>query len=59
MMLVAAVYYFFSPNSPLKLPVPFAPVLTTYLLPLFFFSIFAMVLYRTFQHVHESYRLGW
>jgi len=53
MMLVAAVYYFFSPNSPLKLPVPFAPVLTTYLLPLFFFASLAMVLYGIFQHVRE------
>jgi hypothetical protein len=53
MMVVAVIYYLFSPSSPLKLPVPFAPVLTTYLLPLFFIAGLAMVLYGIFQHVRE------
>lgn len=53
MMVVAAIYYFFSPNSPLKLPVPFAPILTTYLLPVFFLAGLGMVLFGLFQQVRE------
>lgn len=51
MMAVAFVYYLLSPQSPLKLPVPFAPVLTTYLLPCFFIMGLAFALYGIFQHV--------
>ncbi len=49
MMLVAFTYYLLSANSPLKLPtMPFAPVLTTYLLPLFFLASLGMAMYGIF-----------
>lgn len=51
MMFVAAIYYFLSPSSPLKLPVPFVPILTTYLLPLFFVMGLIFALYGIYQHV--------
>lgn len=51
MMTVAFVYYLLSPASFLKLPVPFAPILTTYLLPCFFLMGLAFALYGIFQNV--------
>jgi len=49
MMLVAFIYYLLSANSPLKLPtMPFAPLLTTYLLPLFFLASLGMAMYGIF-----------
>lgn len=51
MMCVAAIYYFLSPSSPYKLPVPFTPILTAYLLPLFFIMGLIFALYGIFQHV--------
>lgn len=53
MMIVAFVYYLLSPASPLKLPVPFAPVLTKYLLPLFFLAGLGFTLYGIFFQVTE------
>lgn len=51
MMAVAFIYYLLSPTSPLKLPVPFAPILTTYLLPLFFLLGLSFALYGIYQNV--------
>ncbi|HEV2421352.1 MAG TPA: hypothetical protein VGS59_06580 [Candidatus Acidoferrales bacterium] len=51
MMSVAFIYYLLSPQSPLRLPVPFAPLLTTYLLPCFFLMGLGFALYGIFQHV--------
>lgn len=51
MMAVAFVYYLLSPTSPLKLPVPFAPILTTYLLPLFFLCGLSFALFGIYQNV--------
>lgn len=51
MMTVAFVYYLLSPASFLKLPVPFAPILTTYLLPCFFLMGLGFALYGIFQNV--------
>jgi hypothetical protein len=52
MMIVAFIYYFLSSNSPLKLPtVPFAPLLTTYLLPLFFLASLGITMYGIFLQV--------
>ena len=51
MMFVAFLYYLLSPESFLKLPVPFAPLLTNYLLPLFFVMGLTFALYGIFQHV--------
>lgn len=51
MMTVAFIYYLISPGSPLKLPVPFAPVLTTYLLPLFFLLGLSFSLFGIYQNV--------
>lgn len=53
MMAVAFVYYLISPGSPLKLPVPFAPVLTRYLLPCFFVMGLGFALFGIFQSVRE------
>lgn len=53
MMTVAFIYYLISSGSPLKLPVPFAPVLTRYLLPCFFLMGLAFALFGIFQHVRE------
>ncbi|MGB6483338.1 MAG: hypothetical protein WBE86_07620 [Candidatus Acidiferrales bacterium] len=53
MMTVAFVYYLLSPVSPLKLPVPFAPILTRYLLPSFFLAGMAFSLYGIYQNVRE------
>ena len=52
MMIVAFIYYLLSANSPLKIPtVPFAPLLTTYLLPLFFLAGLGMTMYGIFLQV--------
>jgi len=52
MMIVAFIYYLLSANSPLKFPaVPFAPILTTYLLPLFFLAGLGMMMYGIFLQV--------
>jgi len=52
MMIVAFIYYLLSANSPLKIPtVPFAPLLTTYLLPLFFLVSLGMTMYGIFLQV--------
>lgn len=51
MMTVAFIYYLISPGSPLKLPVPFAPVLTSYLLPLFFLLGLSFSLFGIYQNV--------
>lgn len=51
MMIVAFVYYLLSASSPLKIPVPFAPVLTTYLLPLFFLAGLCFAMYGIFLEV--------
>lgn len=51
MMVVAFVYYLLSPSSPLKIPVPFAPVLTNYVLPLCFVAGLGFALYGIFFHV--------
>lgn len=51
MMTVAFIYYLISPGSPLKLPVPFAPVLTTYLLPIFFLLGLSFSLFGIYQNV--------
>jgi len=53
MMIVAFVYYLLSANSPLKIPVPFTPVLTTYLLPLFFLAGLGFALYGIFFHATQ------
>ncbi len=53
MFVVAVIYYLISPSGPLKYPVPFAPVLTTYLLPLFFLAGLALMLYGIFKQVRE------
>jgi hypothetical protein len=53
MMTVAFVYYLLSPASFLKLPVPFAPLLTRYLLPCFFLMGLGFALFGIFQHVRE------
>ncbi|MGC1108143.1 MAG: hypothetical protein WA876_16560 [Candidatus Acidiferrales bacterium] len=53
MMAVAFVYYLLSPVSPLKLPVPFAPILTRYLLPSFFLAGMAFALFGIYQYVRE------
>lgn len=51
MMTVAFIYYLLSPSSFLKLPVPFAPLLTTYLLPCFFLLGLGFALFGIFQNV--------
>lgn len=51
MMIVAFIYYLLSASSPLKIPVPFAPVLTTYLLPLFFLAGLSFAMYGIFLEV--------
>jgi len=51
MMIVAFIYYLLSARSPLKIPVPFAPVLTTYLLPLFFLAGLSFTMYGIFLEV--------
>lgn len=52
MMIVAFLYYLLSANSPLKLPaVPFAPLLITYLLPLFFVVSLGITMYGIFLQV--------
>ncbi|HEV2616304.1 MAG TPA: hypothetical protein VGU63_06800 [Candidatus Acidoferrales bacterium] len=51
MMIVAFVYYLLSAGSPLKIPVPFAPILTTYLLPLFFLAGLGFTMYGIFLQV--------
>ncbi len=52
MMIVAFVYYLLSANSPLKIPtVPFAPILTTYLLPLSFLAGLGFTMYGIFLQV--------
>lgn len=51
MMAVAFVYYLISPGSPLKLPLPFIPLLTTYLLPLFFLCGLSFAIYGIYQNV--------
>lgn len=51
MMSVAFIYYLMSPQSPLKLPVPFAPLLTTYLLPCFFLMGLGFALFGIYQNV--------
>ena len=53
MMVVAFIYYLLSPSSPLKIPVPFAPVLTNYLLPLCFLAGLGFALYGIFFQVRE------
>jgi hypothetical protein len=53
MLTVAFIYYFLSPASPLKLPVPFAPLLTRYLLPFFFLAGMAFALFGIYQSVRE------
>ncbi|MHB8527057.1 MAG: hypothetical protein ACYC92_02675 [Candidatus Acidiferrales bacterium] len=53
MMIVAFIYYLLSASSPLKIPMPFAPVLTTYLLPLFFLAGLGFALYGIFFHVTQ------
>lgn len=53
MLTVAFLYYLLSPASFLKLPVPFAPFLTRYLLPLFFLAGMAFALYGIYQNVRE------
>ena len=53
MMTVAFVYYLLSPVSPLKLPVPFAPLLTGYLLPCFFLMGLGFALFGIYQSVRE------
>jgi hypothetical protein len=53
MMTVAFIYYLLSPASFLKLPVPFAPLLTRYLLPLFFLMGLAFALFGIYQNVRE------
>lgn len=51
MMIVAFVYYLLSANSPLKISVPFAPILTTYLLPLVFLAGLSFAMYGIFLQV--------
>ena len=51
MMIVAFVYYLLSANSPLKIYVPFAPILTTYLLPLVFLAGLSFAMYGIFLEV--------
>ena len=51
MMVVAFVYYLLSVNSPLKISVPFAPILTTYLLPLVFLAGLGFAMYGIFLQV--------
>jgi hypothetical protein len=53
MMTVAFVYYLLSPASFLKLPVPFAPLLTRYFLPCFFLMGLAFALFGIYQNVRE------
>jgi hypothetical protein len=53
MMTVAFIYYLLSPASFLKLPVPFAPLLTRYLLPCFFLMGLAFALFGIYQNVRE------
>ncbi|MFZ0640170.1 MAG: hypothetical protein WA020_04235 [Candidatus Acidiferrales bacterium] len=53
MLTVAFVYYLLSPYSFLKLPVPFAPFLTRYLLPFFFLAGMAFALFGIYQNVRE------
>jgi len=51
MMVVAFIYYLLSASSPLKIPVPFAPLLTNYLLPLLFLAGLGFALYGIFLQV--------
>lgn len=51
MMIVAFVYYLLSANSPLKISVPFTPILTTYLLPLVFLAGLSFAMYGIFLEV--------
>lgn len=51
MMVVAFIYYLLSTNSPMKIPVPFAPLLTNYLLPLLFLAGLGFALYGIFLQV--------
>lgn len=53
MMTVAFIYYLLSPYSMLKLPIPFAPLLTRYLLPVFFLMGLAFALFGIYQSVRE------
>ncbi|MGH9864495.1 MAG: hypothetical protein ACRD4H_03700 [Candidatus Acidiferrales bacterium] len=54
MMIVAFIYYLLSTNSPLKIPVvPFAPILTGYLLPLFFLAGLGFTMYGIFFEVRN------
>ncbi len=53
MLTVAFIYYLLSPYSFLKLPVPFAPFLTRYLLPFFFLAGMAFALFGIYQNVRE------
>jgi hypothetical protein len=51
MMTVAFIYFLISPGTPLKIPIPFAPILTTYLLPLFFLLGLSFSLFGIYQNV--------
>lgn len=51
MLIVAVIYYFFTQKTPLKIPLPFAPTLTTYLLPTLFFAALIFVLYGVFLRI--------
>ncbi|HEV2197333.1 MAG TPA: hypothetical protein VGR55_17235 [Candidatus Acidoferrum sp.] len=51
MMIVAFVYYLLSANSPLKISVPFTPILTTYLLPMVFLAGLSFAMYGIFLEV--------
>jgi hypothetical protein len=53
MMTVAFIYYLLSPASFLKLPVPFAPLLTRYFLPCFFLMGLGFSLFGIYQNVRE------
>jgi hypothetical protein len=51
MLILAVVYFFFTQKTPLKIPLPFAPTLTHYLLPGFFFVALIFVLYGIYMRV--------
>lgn len=50
MVLAAVLYYFASGRSPWTFPIPFAPMLVDWVLPLLFLSGFALVGFGLFRH---------
>jgi hypothetical protein len=51
MLVLVLIYYVISDRSPIKLSLPFTPLLTDYVLPLFFVVSLGITLYGLFKSV--------